>query len=30
MSNWGVKRAEHRDWPQPTEPIDDAITILAA
>jgi len=30
MSNWGVKRPEHRDWPQPTKPPDDAITILAA
>jgi len=30
MSNWAVKRSEHHDWPQPTKPIDDAITILAA
>jgi hypothetical protein len=30
MSNWAVKRAEHRDWPQPTKPADEVITILAA
>jgi hypothetical protein len=30
MSNWGVKRPEHRDWPQPTTPPEDAITVLAA
>jgi len=30
MSNWPVKRPEHRDWPQPTKPPDDAITIRAA
>ena len=30
MTNWGVKRPEHRDWPQPTKPASDAITILAA
>jgi hypothetical protein len=30
MSNWGVKRPEHRNWPQPTTPPDDTITILAA
>jgi hypothetical protein len=30
MSNWGVKRPEHRNWPQPTKPADEAITILAA
>jgi hypothetical protein len=30
MSNWGVKRPEHRAWPQPTKTPDDAITILAA
>ena len=29
MSNWGVKRPEHRNWPKPTKPIEDAITILA-
>jgi len=27
---WNVKRSEHRDWPQPTKPPHDAITILAA
>jgi hypothetical protein len=30
MSNWGVKRPEHRDWPQPTKPPAEAIIILAA
>ena len=30
MSNWGVKRPEHRNWPQPTKPPGDAITIPAA
>jgi hypothetical protein len=30
MSNWGVKRPEHRDWSQPTKPRDDTIIILAA
>jgi hypothetical protein len=30
MTNWGVKRPEHRDWPQPTKPIRDTVTILAA
>jgi len=30
MSNWAVKREEHRDWPQPTKTADHAITILAA
>ena len=30
MSNWRVKRPEHRNWPKPTKPIEDAITILAA
>jgi hypothetical protein len=30
MSKWPVKRPEHRDWPQPTKPPDDAIAILAA
>jgi len=30
MSNWAVKRPQHRDWPQPTKPPNDAITILAA
>ena len=30
MSNWGVKRPEHRNPPKPTKPPSDAITILAA
>jgi Transposase DDE domain len=30
MSNWGVKRPEHRNPPQPTKQPIDAITILAA
>jgi len=30
MSAWGVKRPEHRNWPQPTKPADDTIAILAA
>jgi hypothetical protein len=30
MSNWNVKRPEHRNRPQPTKPPDDTITILAA
>jgi hypothetical protein len=30
MSNWSVKRPEHGTWPQPTQPADHAITILAA
>jgi hypothetical protein len=29
MSNWAVKRPEHRNWPKPTKPPSDAITILA-
>ncbi|MGB0096967.1 MAG: hypothetical protein WBP81_31050 [Solirubrobacteraceae bacterium] len=29
MSNWGVKRPEHRNPPRPTKPPSDAITILA-
>jgi len=28
MSNFGVKRATHRGWPQPTKPIDQAVTIV--
>lgn len=28
MSNYGVKRAEHRTWPQPERSITDAIGIL--
>ena len=30
MSKWGVKRPHHRNWPQPTTPAEDTITILAA
>jgi hypothetical protein len=30
MSKWGVKRPCHRDWPQPTKPVEDAIDVLAA
>ena len=29
MSNFGVKRAVHRGWPQPTLPVSTAIRILA-
>jgi hypothetical protein len=30
MSNWNVKRPEHRHWPQPTKPAGDAVTVIAA
>ncbi|MCA1842858.1 MAG: hypothetical protein LC792_06625 [Actinobacteria bacterium] len=30
MSNFRVKRAEHRSWPQPTRSPEDAIVILGA
>jgi hypothetical protein len=30
MSNWGVKRPEHHNWPQPTKPAKDTIEVLAA
>ncbi len=30
MSGWGVKRPEHRNWPQPTTLAKDAINVLAA
>jgi hypothetical protein len=30
MSNFGVKRAKHRAWPQPTIPVDQAVTIVGA
>jgi hypothetical protein len=30
MSNWNVKRPEHRAWPQPSKPAQDTIEILAA
>ena len=29
MSNYGVKRATHRDWPQPSQHPDDSIRISA-
>ena len=29
MSNYGVKRAAHRDWPQPTLPPPQAVRIVA-
>jgi hypothetical protein len=28
MSSYGVKRAEHRHWPQPTRPPDQAVRVL--
>ncbi len=28
MSNYNVKRAQHRDWPTPTLPIEQAILII--
>jgi hypothetical protein len=28
MSNFGVKRAKHRAWPQPTKPADQAVVIV--
>jgi hypothetical protein len=27
MSNFKLKRPNHRDWPQPTRPISDAVSI---
>jgi hypothetical protein len=27
MSNWALKRAEHRHWPQPAKPHAETITI---
>ena len=30
MSSFGVKRAKHRAWPQPTVPPDAAIVIVGA
>jgi len=30
MSNWGVKRPEHRNPPKPTRQAADAIIVLAA
>jgi hypothetical protein len=28
MSNYGVKRPHHRDWPQPETTPEEAVTIL--
>jgi hypothetical protein len=30
MSNWGAKRPEHRNWPQPIKAAEETITVLAA
>lgn len=30
MSNYGVKRAEHRSWPQPAKSPSDAVVVLGA
>lgn len=30
ISKFNVKRPEHRDWPQPTMPIEQAIRIIGA
>jgi hypothetical protein len=30
MSNFGVKRAKHRAWPQPTLPPAQAVVIVGA
>jgi hypothetical protein len=30
MSNWAVKRQQHRNPPKPGKPIEDAIEVLAA
>jgi hypothetical protein len=30
MSNFGVKRARHQHWPQPTIPAADAVVIVGA
>ncbi len=30
MSKFGVKRAAHRNWPQPTKPAREAVRVLAA
>ena len=30
MSKWPVKHPEHRNWPGPTRPPADTITVLAA
>lgn len=28
MSNYAAKRAHHRDWPRPTRPPNEAITVF--
>jgi len=28
MSNYGIKKAGHRDWPQPINRPEDAVAIL--
>jgi hypothetical protein len=28
MSNYGVKRAEHRNWPRPAKRPEDAVVVL--
>ena len=30
MSNYGVKRPEHRHWPQPSRTADQAVRVLGA
>jgi hypothetical protein len=30
MSNYGLKRASHHDWPQPARRPEEAIAILSA
>jgi hypothetical protein len=30
VSKWGVKRPEHRNWPQPTKRADQAVVIIRA
>ena len=30
MSNYQLKRAAHRTWPQPTMPPDQAVSVLPA
>ena len=30
MSNYAVKRASHRDWPQPTTHPEDTVVILSS
>lgn len=30
MSNWNLKRAHHRNWPQPSTPPAETVTITPA